>query len=68
MAMKQCPICGEKYSETYKNCPFCEEEAAQQDGDDIRRGIRGGKRAARSRQFSLITPTLIILIIVMAAL
>lgn len=68
MAMKQCPICGEKYSETYKNCPFCEEEAALQDGDDIRRGIRGGKRAARSRQFSLITPTLIILIIVMAAL
>ena len=68
MAMKQCPICGEKYSETYKNCPFCEEEAAFQEGGDIRRGVRGGKRAARSRQFSLITPTLIVLIVVMAAL
>ena len=32
MAMKRCPICGEKYSETYKNCPFCEEEAALQEG------------------------------------
>ena len=34
MAMKRCPICGEGYSDTYKNCPFCEEEAA------IRRGER----------------------------
>ena len=28
MAMKRCPICGEKYSDTYKSCPFCEEEEA----------------------------------------
>ena len=66
MAMKRCPICGEKYSETYKNCPFCEEEAALQ--GDLRRGSRHGKRVSRSRQFNLITPTLIVLIIIMAAL
>ena len=35
MAMKRCPICGEKYSETYKNCPFCEEEAALQEEDEL---------------------------------
>lgn len=64
MAMKQCPICGEKYSETYKKCPFCEEEEALREN----RGSRRGKRAARSRQFSLITPTLIVLIVIMAAL
>jgi len=23
MAMKRCPDCGEKYSDTYKYCPFC---------------------------------------------
>ena len=68
MAMKRCPICGEKYSETYKNCPFCEEEAALQEGGDLRRGSRHGTRVSRSRQFNLITPTLIVLIIIMAAL
>lgn len=68
MAMKQCPICGEKYSETYKNCPFCEEEEALRESENEHRGSRRGKRAARSRQFSLITPTLIVLIVIMSAL
>lgn len=67
MAMKQCPICGEKYSETYKRCPFCEEEEALRESENGHRS-RKGRRAARSRQFNLITPTLIILIIIMAAL
>ena len=69
MAMKRCPVCGEKYSDTYRECPFCEEERAlQEGGGSTRRGGRQGRRAARSRQFSLITPTLIVLIILMAAL
>ena len=68
MAMKQCPICGEKYSETYKNCPFCEEEEALRESEGEQRSSRKGKRAARSRQFSLITPTLIVLIVIMASL
>lgn len=48
MAMKRCPICGEKYSDTYKSCPFCEEEEALQSGAQIRRTApgRGGKRTA----------------------
>ena len=69
MAMKQCPVCGEMYSDTYQECPFCEEERALQEGSGRgRRGGRQSRRAGRSRQFSLITPTLIILIIIMAAL
>lgn len=68
MAMIRCPQCGEKYSDTYKECPFCEEEEALRDGEEIRRSPRRGKRAARSRQYSLITPTLVVLIIVMAGL
>lgn len=68
MAMKRCPVCGEKYSDTYKECPFCEEERALQEGGGRRGGSRPGRRTARSRQFSLITPTLIVLIIIMAAL
>ena len=65
MAMKRCPVCGEKYSDTYKDCPFCEEEEALREGAKLRRGRRA---APRSRQFSLVTPTLIVLIFIMAGL
>ena len=65
MAMKRCPVCGEKYSDTYRDCPFCEEEEALREGAKLRRGRRA---APRSRQFSLITPTLIVLIFMMAGL
>ena len=67
MAMKRCPVCGEKYSDTYRDCPFCEEEEALREGEKLRRS-RGGHRASRTRQFSLITPTLIVLILIMAGL
>ena len=65
MAMKRCPVCGEKYSDTYRDCPFCEEEDALREGAKLRRGRRA---APRSRQFSLVTPTLIVLIFIMAGL
>lgn len=68
MAMKRCPVCGEKYSDTYRDCPFCEEEEALRDGEEIRRSPRRGKRAPHGRQYSLITPTLIVLILIMAGL
>ena len=68
MAMIRCPKCGEKYSDTYRECPFCEEEEALLDGEEIRRSPKRGRRAAHSRQFSLITPTLIVLILLMAGL
>ena len=57
------------YSDTYKTCPFCEEEEALQSGSQIRRNTgRGGKRAARSRQPNLLSPILIVLIVIMLAL
>ena len=65
MAMKRCPVCGEKYSDTYRDCPFCEEEEVLREGAKLRRGRRA---VPRSRQFSLITPTLIVLIFIMAGL
>ena len=37
MKMKHCEKCGELYSPTYKNCPFCEEEEAIRRGKPIRR-------------------------------
>jgi len=69
MAMKRCPICGERYSDTYRDCPFCEEEEAYLDGEEIRRNVhRGGRRVAGRQRMSLLTPLLIVLIIIMASL
>ena len=69
MAMKRCPVCGERYSDTYRDCPFCEEEAAYQGGEEIRRNVwKGGRRVAGQRKMSLLTPVLIVLIIIMASL
>ncbi|MCI9120772.1 MAG: hypothetical protein HFG00_04490 [Oscillibacter sp.] len=65
MAMKRCPVCGERYSDTYRNCPFCEEEEYWEE-EEPRRSGRGGR--GHGRQYNLITPTLIVLIILMAAL
>lgn len=56
MAMKRCPDCGEKYSDSYKYCPFCEEEEILKEGKG-----RGVRRAKQSRSFSLLTPVLIML-------
>ena len=60
MAMKRCPDCGEKYSDTYKYCPFCEEEEVLRKGKD-----RGGRRARQSRHFSVLTPILVVLILIL---
>jgi len=68
MKMKRCPVCGELYSETYRDCPFCEEEEAFLDGEEIRRKVPHGKRAAGGRGFSPVTLVLIVLIILMSAL
>lgn len=70
MAMIRCPVCGEKFSDTYRKCPFCEEEEALRQGEQIRRGIsQGGKRVARRRQQpSLLSPLLILLILILAGL
>ena len=64
--MKKCPICGENYSDTYRDCPFCEEEDAMRDGNEIRRN--NGNRVSHGRSYSLMTPTLIVLILIMVAL
>lgn len=70
MAMIRCPICGEKFSDTYRQCPFCEEEEALRQGEQIRRNVsRSGKRVAHRRQQpSLLSPMLILLILILAAL
>ena len=46
MANRRCPKCGEEYSNTYRACPFCEEEDAIKHGRPLRRhGGAGWKNA-----------------------
>lgn len=65
MAMKRCPVCGEKYSDTYRRCPFCEEEDALREGH--RSNLKSGHRAAQGGP-GLLSPVLIIVIILLALL
>ncbi|WP_312614503.1 Ig-like domain-containing protein [Oscillibacter sp.] len=64
MAMKRCPDCGEKYSDTYKCCPFCEEEAALSEERPFRR--KGARRSACRKEPSILTPVLVVVILVLA--
>ena len=64
MAMKYCPVCGWKYSDTYRECPFCKEDDDAEQETRLR--VRKRKRAAGfSKQFRLIAGTQILLILVM---
>ncbi len=45
---RHCPQCGEEYSDTYKRCPFCEEDEAIRTGKPLRR--KGGKRLESRRR------------------
>ncbi|WP_300415169.1 SH3 domain-containing protein [uncultured Oscillibacter sp.] len=73
MAMKRCPVCGERYSDTYKECPFCEEEEYWEEEQEpasrpvLREGGRATARTGRST-YSIVTPILIVLIVLMALL
>ena len=78
MAMKRCPVCGERYSDTYKECPFCEEEEYWEDEQQeparrpiLREGVRspGGHGGHGGRgAYSIVTPLLLGLIVLMALL
>lgn len=74
MAMKRCPVCGERYSDTYKECPFCEEDEFEEEEQQeivrrpiLREGVRSPGRRGKSA-YGIITPILIVLIVLMAAL
>ena len=47
MGLKKCPVCGEKFADTYKRCPFCEEELNPRRAKQPKRYEGGGRRLAR---------------------
>ena len=55
MGLKKCPICGEKFADTYKRCPFCEEDENPRKAKQPKRYEGGGRRLAR-RDYEEETP------------
>lgn len=50
MSNRRCPTCGEEYSDTYRSCPFCEEENAIRRGKSPHR--QGGHRLEKRKTSS----------------
>lgn len=68
MSLIKCPKCGEMFSDSYKTCPFCEEDEAYYSGK-LRKSR--GRRAAESRRRktpSILGPVAIVVLILLAAL
>ena len=51
MSLIKCPKCGEMFSDSYKTCPFCEEDEAYYSGK--LRKHKGRRAAERGRWPSL---------------
>ena len=69
MAMKRCPECNEKFSDTYKRCPFCEEKRRIVKGKRIqRRGVKNGSRVAGTDRENVLTLVLLVILLVLAGI
>lgn len=68
MKLVKCNRCGEMYSDSYRNCPFCEED------EHFRKGARyvgpknGRRRETRRQAPSIIGPVVILIVILILAL
>ena len=68
MSLIKCPKCGEMFSDSYKTCPFCEEDEAYYSGK-VRKG-RGRRTAESSRRRapSILGPVAVVVLILLVAL
>lgn len=68
MSLIKCPKCGEMFSDSYKTCPFCEEDEAYYSGK-VRKGR--GRRTAESskrRAPSILGPVAVVVLILLVVL
>ena len=63
MDLIRCPVCGEKYSSSYRRCPFCEEEDRPRKVSGKRRG--GHHVAERKHTHSARGPLIAVLLVVL---
>ena len=68
MKLVKCNRCGEMYSDSYRNCPFCEEEEHFRKGARYTGPRNGRRRETRRRAPSIVGPVVILIVILILAL
>ena len=61
MSLLKCPKCGEMFSDSYKTCPFCEEDEAFANGG--KKPVNPGRRVHRQKSPSILGPTLVLVLV-----
>lgn len=68
MKLVKCNRCGDLYSDSYRNCPFCEEDEHYRKGARYTGPKNGRRREVRRRAPSIIGPVVILIVILVLAL
>ena len=65
MELLKCPKCGELFADSYKECPFCQEDESYLSTDKKVKGR--GRRVEKAKSPSILGPALIIVVVLLAA-
>ena len=68
MSLIKCPKCGEMFSDSYKTCPFCEEDEAYYSGKVRKHKGRRAAESSRRKAPSILGPVAIIVLVLLVAL
>ncbi len=68
MSLIKCPKCGEMFSDSYKTCPFCEEDEAYFGGKVKKTRGRRAEETRKRRAPSILGPAAVIVLILLAVL
>lgn len=67
MRLLKCPKCGEMFSDTYKTCPFCQEDEELHSGKTSRPGHRTGGGRAKPKVGGGVVAVCLVLVLGLAA-
>ena len=68
MSLIKCPKCGEMFSDSYKTCPFCEEDEAYYSGKARKGRGRRTAESSRRRAPSILGPVAVVVLILLVVL
>lgn len=68
MSLLKCPKCGEMFSDSYKTCPFCEEDEAYYGGRVKKSRGRRTQENRKRRAPSILGPVVVVVLVLLAAL
>ena len=68
MSVIKCPKCGEMFSDSYKTCPFCEEDEAYYSGKARKGRGRRTAESSKRRAPSILGPVAVVVLILLVVL